>query len=103
MMQLPLRLELFVAGISQMSVEYAALIEQVLDEVGDSDFTVIDVTVEPQRAEDARVAATPQLVRWFPTPTRRILGWIDDETVLRHHLEAGMLLSLDSDGGGSFA
>lgn len=48
------------------------------------DLLIIDVLEEPQQAEDARILATPTLVREAPPPQRRIIGDLSDrEKVLR--------------------
>ncbi len=48
------------------------------------DLLIIDVLEEPQQAEDARILATPTLVREAPPPQRRIIGDLSDrERVLR--------------------
>ena len=39
---------------------------------------VIDVAEDPQAAEDARILATPTLVRESPPPARRVIGDLSD-------------------------
>lgn len=41
---------------------------------GEYHFEVIDVLKEPQRAEDARILATPTLVKSEPPPLRIVVG-----------------------------
>ena len=40
--------------------------------------TIVDVTVEGERAEAARVLTTPTLVKESPAPTRRVTGDLGD-------------------------
>jgi circadian clock protein KaiB len=42
------------------------------------DLDVIDVLERPQAAEDARILATPTLVKELPLPARRIIGDLSD-------------------------
>lgn len=98
-MDLQLQLELFVAGHGPSVDAYTALVRHVVDQLGGYTLVVTNVEVDPERAERAGVTGTPQLVRWWPGPTRRVLGVIEDADTLRHHLEAGALhLSSDVDG-----
>ena len=82
------RIELFVAGSSTGHLRYLRFVQGLLDRsVEEVAFVVTDVVAEPQRADEHGIVATPQLVRWHPTPVRRIIGEIFDETTLMDHLE----------------
>lgn len=41
---------------------------------GQYEMEVIDVIEDPQAAEDARIIATPTLIKALPPPLRRIIG-----------------------------
>jgi circadian clock protein KaiB len=43
-----------------------------------SEVSVIDLSKDPQRAEDEKILATPMLVREHPLPRRRIIGDLSD-------------------------
>ena len=47
---------------------------------------VIDVIVQPERAEKAQILATPTLLRLHPTPPIRIIG----DLSLRENVLAGL-------------
>ncbi len=82
------RLELFIAGTTISHLRYRRFVEQVLaDSEDEVKFSVTDVAADPARADEHGIVATPQLVRWHPTPVRRIIGEIFDENALRDHLE----------------
>lgn len=79
-------LKLYVAGATPRSELAIQNLRQIranyLDE--NCDLLIIDVLEEPQKAEDARILATPTLVREAPPPQRRIIGDLSDrEKVLR--------------------
>lgn len=45
---------------------------------------VVDVTEDPERAERARVIATPTVIRLVPLPRRRVIGDLaEDDRVAR--------------------
>lgn len=60
---------------------------------GQYEMEVIDVIEDPQAAEDARIIATPTLIKALPPPLRRIIGDLSNkEKVL-----VGLDLSLPGD------
>lgn len=76
------RLRLFVAGTSQRSLRTianfrklcaGALAQRV-------DFEIVDIYQQPHLAEENQVVAAPTLVKLSPTPLRRIVGDLSDET-----------------------
>jgi circadian clock protein KaiB len=81
-------LTLYIAGSSPRSERAVQNIQQIrADLLGDScDIAVIDVMQEPKRAEDARILATPTLVREQPLPERRIIGDLSDTQRVLHAL-----------------
>lgn len=74
------RLVLYVAGDTPRSRSARATVAWlagggVVERV---EATVVDVTVEPERAEADRVLLTPTLLRQQPTPSRRVVGDLGD-------------------------
>jgi circadian clock protein KaiB len=73
-------LRLYVAGRSPRSSRAVANLQRICDErvPGRVEVEIIDVAEQPQRAEDARIIATPTLVREQPGPPRRVIGDLSD-------------------------
>ena len=68
--------ELYVAGDGIRSSAAVETVTTMCDErlAGRYDLVVIDVLVDPERAEQARILATPTLLRRRPVPDVRIIG-----------------------------
>lgn len=68
--------ELYVAGDglrSRAAIDtFTAMCEERL--AGRHELVVIDVLVDPERAESAKILATPTLLRREPSPSVRIIG-----------------------------
>ncbi|HSJ25354.1 MAG TPA: circadian clock KaiB family protein [Longimicrobiales bacterium] len=75
-----LHLTLFVAGETPRSEAAVRNVERLRGLQGDVHISleVVDVLRDPERAETARVMATPTLIREVPTPPRRVTGDLDD-------------------------
>jgi circadian clock protein KaiB len=56
---------------------------------GDYSLDVIDVLEQPDLAEEAKVLATPTLLKLLPLPLRRIIGDLSDKEKLLVGLEIG--------------
>ena len=83
-------LKLYVAGGTARSERAIRRLHDIVGERPDCDVDVIDILRDPQAAEDARILATPALVKEAPVPVRRVVGDLSDtETLL-------MLLDLPS-------
>ena len=78
------KLKLFVTGQTSRSQHAIRNLRRLCDEdlPDQVDLTVIDVLERPQLAEDARVIATPTLIKETPPPARRIVGDLSDTTNL---------------------
>ncbi len=90
-------LKLYIAGATPRSELAVHNLRQIRASYVQENFDllIIDVLEEPQQAEDARILATPTLVREAPPPQRRIIGDLSDrEKVLR-------ALNLGLSSGGS--
>lgn len=46
---------------------------------GEYHLEIIDVLEHPQAAEDARILATPTLIKQLPPPLRRVIGDLSDK------------------------
>jgi circadian clock protein KaiB len=53
---------------------------------GDHQLDIVDVLQEPQQAEDARVLATPTLIREQPLPLRVLVGDLSNLSRVREAL-----------------
>ena len=72
---------LYVAGESPRSHQAAANLRRLVEDWlggGEYEVTVVDVTREPQRAEEQRILTTPTLVKESPGPVRRVTGDLSD-------------------------
>ena len=71
------RFVLFVTGFSARSLAAATNLRRVCDERLGTDgyhLEIVDVLDNPDRADDARIIATPTVVRLHPEPRRRVIG-----------------------------
>ena len=73
-------LRLYVTGETIRADRAIASLRRICDEYVDGayEIEVIDVKKDPQHAEDAKIIATPTLVRVLPEPARRIIGDLSD-------------------------
>lgn len=74
------KLTLYVNGDSTLSRRAVVNIRRIMAEFLDDAclLEIIDVTRSPERAEEARILATPTLVRLAPQPERRVTGDLAD-------------------------
>lgn len=74
-------LELFVTGQTPRSLRALTNLRRICDArlPGRYELRVVDVLERPQAAEEARVLATPTLIRLAPAPPRRLIGDLSDE------------------------
>lgn len=70
------RFTLYVAGDSLRSARAAENLKRLASEHlgGDAQIAVVDVTVDPGKAEAERILTTPTLVKEAPQPARRVTG-----------------------------
>ena len=73
--------KLFIAGHTSSSERAVSSLHRICDSDPDHDFeiSVIDVLEQPQLAEEARILATPTLIKELPLPVRRLIGDLSDE------------------------
>lgn len=74
------QLKLFITGKTPRSELCIANLKAICDgNLADLyDLIIIDVLERPQLAEDAKILATPTLIKELPPPTRRIIGDLSD-------------------------
>ncbi|WNZ22647.1 circadian clock protein KaiB [Leptolyngbya sp. NK1-12] len=77
-------LRLFVSGGSTATEQMLKMLHQLLEEQLQQPYTlkVIDVRKHPEQAEADQVTATPTLLKVWPQPVRRVVGEVDDPTIL---------------------
>lgn len=82
-------LKLFVTGRTIRSERAVANLRRLCDrELADRyELMVIDILERPHLAEEARIMATPTLIRVMPQPVRRVVGDLSDETQVRAGLD----------------
>jgi circadian clock protein KaiB len=73
-------LKLFVTGSSPRAAQAIANLEQICSEELDGryELEIIDVLEHPDRAEEAKILATPTLIKQLPPPLRRVIGDLSD-------------------------
>jgi circadian clock protein KaiB len=83
------RYRLFVAGETPRATRAVTALRSMFDTLlpGAHELEVIDVLVHPELAEDARILATPTVVRLAPQPERRVVGDLSDTDRLMAALE----------------
>jgi circadian clock protein KaiB len=94
-------LKLFICGSSPRAELAVANLRHICDNDlhGDYSLEVIDVLEQPDLAEEAKVLATPTLIKLLPPPLRRIIGDLSDTEKLLVGLEMGR--STHASPGGS--
>jgi circadian clock protein KaiB len=91
-------LKLFVTRSSPRAEQAIANLEEICrrELEGQYDLEVIDVVEQPGRAEEARILATPTLIRQLPPPLRRIIGDLSDRSKVLLGLELRPASSYDA-------
>jgi circadian clock protein KaiB len=74
-------LKLYVTGKSPRAAQAIANLERICAEElgGRYELEIVDVLEQPQLAEDAKILATPTLVKQLPLPLRRVIGDLSDK------------------------
>ena len=77
-------LKLYVAGKGARAEAAIANLRQLCDNElrGRYELEVIDVLESPERAEQAKILATPTLIKHLPPPLRRVIGDLTDKEKL---------------------
>ena len=83
-------LKLYVAGMTPTARRALANLEAVCkDHVDGARYSieVVDINDQPDRAEDARILATPTAIRELPPPIRKLVGDLSDKEQVLAGLE----------------
>ena len=69
-------LRLYVSGSTSKSALAVENIKRICEQhlKNRYDLEVIDIYQQPNLARDEQIVAVPTLVKWFPLPTRRLIG-----------------------------
>lgn len=72
----PLHLVLFVTGDSSTAAAAIINLRRLVELLGEDrcNVEIVDTQTSPEKADAARVMATPLLVRMSPPPRRRVIG-----------------------------
>jgi circadian clock protein KaiB len=82
-------LTLFITGSSPRAELAIENLKRVCDGelCGEYDLEIVDVLEHPDRAEEAKILATPTLIKRLPPPLRRVVGDLSDKDKLLIGLE----------------
>jgi circadian clock protein KaiB len=82
-------LKLYVAGKSTRAQLAIANLQKLCDEElsGRYELEIIDILEHPELAEQAKILATPTLIKQLPPPLRRVIGDLSDKEKLLIGLE----------------
>ncbi len=72
-------LTLYVTGTSPRTKVAIDNLNRICELEGRYELEIVDVLEHPQRAEDAKILATPTLIKQLPLPLRRVIGDLSDK------------------------
>ena len=77
-------LKLYIAGKGARAEAAIANLRQLCEGElrGQYELEVIDILESPERAEQAKILATPTLIKQLPPPLRRVIGDLSDKEKL---------------------
>lgn len=77
-------LKLYIAGRGARAEAAIANLQQLCENElrGQFELEVIDILEHPERAEQAKILATPTLIKQLPPPLRRVIGDLSDREKL---------------------
>lgn len=81
--------KLYIVGQTSHSKTAISNLRQLCDEYlfGQYTLTIIDVLEHPELAEEARILATPTLIKELPLPIKRIIGDLSHQATVRAALD----------------
>lgn len=87
-------LKLYVTGTSSRALQAISNLERICEQElqGKYELEIIDVLEHPDLAEDARILATPTLIKRLPLPLRRVIGDLSDTEKVLLGLEVGPVI-----------
>ena len=82
-------LKLYIAGRDSRAQSAIQNLQRICNEElrGQYELQVIDVLERPDEAEEAKILATPTLIKQLPPPLRRVIGDLSDKEKLLLGLE----------------
>lgn len=94
------QLKLYVAGSDSRTRSAIENLQHICDTelAGQYELEVIDVLERPDEAEDAKILATPTLIKQLPPPLRRVIGDLSDKQKLLLGLEIRPTATPNTDG-----
>jgi circadian clock protein KaiB len=74
-------LRLFVSGKTHQSEQAIFNLRRICEEEFDGEYSmqIIDILESPELAEEAKIRATPTLIKDQPLPLRRVIGDLSDK------------------------
>lgn len=84
-----IRLQLFVNGIDGNARIIIQRLEKLLAPLNETDFEleVYDVSQEPELLEQENILVLPTLVKSSPKPSRRLIGDMARDEVIKQHID----------------
>ena len=89
------RLQLYVTGESARSINAITNLRRICQSYLEAacEIEIIDVLECPARADQAKILATPTLIKLWPRPERRIIGDLSDRDQVLLGLAGGSLFT----------
>lgn len=74
------KFRLYVTGQSPKSMTALGTIHRLCEEhlAGNYDIELVDLMLQPERAQQDQILAVPTLIRYLPQPVKRIIGDLSD-------------------------
>ena len=85
-------LRLYVSGSTPKSALAVTNIKRICEQhlKNRYDLEVIDIYQQPNLARDQQIVAVPMLIKYFPSPQRRLIGDLSDIRKVLSGLDVGM-------------
>ncbi|AMM51931.1 hypothetical protein TH61_13095 [Rufibacter sp. DG15C] len=76
------RIQLYISGETQTTIKAKGMMDSICTDhlKGDCDIEVIDILVDPEKAEEEGIMAIPTLIRKSPLPEIRLIGALTIKT-----------------------
>lgn len=85
-----IRLTLYITGQTARSGKAITQLKQLMTE-DKYELVIVDVLEQPQAAEDAKIMATPTLIKNIPPPCRRLVGDLRDKEKVLSGLDIDLM------------
>lgn len=90
-----IRLTLYITGQTARSNKAIAQIKRLMADAP-HELVIVDVLEQPQAAEEAKIIATPTLIKSIPPPFRRLVGDLRDKEKVLSGLDVDLLEETDT-------